>query len=125
MKNVSNVLHTVYGEFVNQVLGVRQQMWARGSITTGLSSGEDTTLTTWNSALIKHGGKVRNADKNFIREYEGKKPIVRPRIRRGDNIKKLLNGNIHERVKRIQPRTFTVLLLGHGGTEQNFFQYFL
>jgi len=41
-KNVSNVFHIVYGEFVNQVVGVLQQMWATGSITTGLSSGEDT-----------------------------------------------------------------------------------
>jgi len=67
-------------------------MWATGSITTGLSSDEDTTLTTWNYALIKHGEKMRNIHKNFIREYERKKPLVRPMIRWEDNIKKLLNG---------------------------------
>jgi len=35
--------------------------------------------------------KMRIAHTNFIREYEGKNPLVRPRIRWEGNTKKLLN----------------------------------
>jgi len=67
-------------------------MWATGSITTGLSSGKDTMLTNMEFCTYQAREKIRNTHKNFILEYEGKKPFVRPRIRWEDNIKKLFNG---------------------------------